>query len=375
MSYLRLIRFGGKTVEIDYTSLVPYLRRELDKFLEVYPHVEGTGEPEILVTFKSYFSPRSRGEPIALNPSTHKEFSDGFAISFPFWGEIFWRIGSAVVVEVYLTKLLSSRNLLFKLIDREFNFPYQYVGALLHELVLVPTVLYFYKGVVPIHGSAIVNNSKEAFAFSGCGGVGKTFLEMKLILEENFGFFSDDIVLIGDDGHTFPNLQFPKIYPYNIRQLPKLNDFISKQQTYFDRIQLNLFSIIPYIGKYYRRCISPKNVSKLDLADVSNLRNFYLLFRTDKVKSVRQKSISSAEAMAVSFDIFKAEYFRIFNHLAYHEANRSLLSMPKLVSESQLRRKYSRIFKSLKRVNFILVNIPLDSGVEDLYHFIKEDIQ
>lgn len=375
MSYLRLIRFGGKIVEIDYKSLAPYLRRELDKFLDVYPPVEGTGEPKILITFKSHFSLRSRGELIALNPSTHKELSDGFAVSFPFWGEIFWRRGSAVVVEVYLTKLLTSRNLLFKLIDREFNFPYKYIGALLHELVLVPTVLYFYEGVVPIHGSAIVNINEQVFVFSGSGGVGKTFLEMKLIIEENFGFFSDDVVLIGDDGCTFPNLQFPKIYPYNIRQLPKLADFIGKQHTYFSKIQLNIFSIMPYIGKYYRRCISPKKVSKLHIADVSNLRNFYLLFRTDKVKSVRKKPISSAEAMAVSFDIFKSEYFRIFNHLAYHEANRSLLSMPKLVSESQLRTKYSRIFESLKHVNFILVNIPLDSGVEELYRFIKEDIQ
>jgi len=79
--------------------------------------------------------------------------------------------------------------------------------------------------------------------------------------------------------------------------------------------------------------------------------------------------------MAASFNIIKSEYFRIFNHLAHHEANRTLLSLPKLASYSQLQKKYSRIFDSLKHVDFSLVSIPLEFTVEDLYRFVREDIQ
>ena len=82
---------------------------------------------------------------------------------------------------------------------------------------LLITMLFF-GNVLPIHGSAIISENKNVFIFSGTGGIGKTFLEMSFILKDNYGFFADDIVLIGDNCSAFANYAFPKIYQYNVKQ-------------------------------------------------------------------------------------------------------------------------------------------------------------
>lgn len=370
----RTIRFAGKIAEIRYGSLKPWLRRYLNEFLEVYPNHDCATTPDVIIRLKHGPLLHSGEPPLSVNPSDHKEFSDGFSAYFPPWGDLVWHLGPTINVDFHLSRFVASRNILFKLVDRECNLPYQYITAVLHELVLIPTVLLFFDKVVPVHGSAIVSRDKDVFAFSGTGGSGKTFLEMSLILKDNYGFFSDDMVLIGNHCSAFANYQFPKIYQYNVKQFNLLNQFIVESYSIFNRIQWYLYPKIPYIGKLCRRLLDPRQISNIDLADTGTLKHFYFLFKTKNVNQIEKKVIDYTTASSLSYDIIKSEYHKIFHHLGYHKVNRSLLGMPELTNETELRKKYTRVFASLKDVTFFLVNIPLREELESLYEFIRESL-
>ena len=370
----RTIRFAGKTAEIRYGSLKPWLIRHMDKCLDVYPYHDCVTSPDAIIRFKHGPPLHSCEDPLSVNPSDHKEFSDGFSAYFPPWGDLVWHTGPTVNVDFHLTRFIASRNILFKLVDRECNFPYQYITAILHELVLIPTVLLFFDEVVPIHGSAIINKDKEVFAFSGTGGSGKTYLEMSLILKDNYGFFSDDMLLISNHCSAFANYQFPKIYQYNVKQFNLLNKFIVESYSTLNKLQWHLYPRIPYIGKLCRRLLDPRRISNIDLADTGTLKNFYFLFKTKNVNKIEKKVIDCTTASSLSYDIIKSEYHKIFHHIGYHKMNRSLLGMPELTNETELRKKYTRVFATLKDVTFFLVNIPLRQELDNLYEFIRESI-
>ncbi|MHC4133280.1 MAG: hypothetical protein ACYSR3_15040 [Planctomycetota bacterium] len=343
--------------------------------MDVYPHLAQVTNPDVIIHFKHGPLVNSSEPPISINPSDHKEYSNGFAALFPPWGELVWQRDHIIQVDFYLTQFIASRNILFKMFDREFNFPYQYIGAILHELILIPTVMLFFGNVLPIHGSAIISENKNVFIFSGTGGIGKTFLEMSFLLKDNYGFFADDIVLIGDNCSAFANYAFPKIYQYNVEQLKLLDKFIIENYGILNRIQWKLYPRIPYIGKFSRRLLNPKQISKMDTTDIGTLRKFYFLFKTRNVRKIEKKVIHYATASGLSYDVIKTEYHKIFRHLGYHKVNRSLLGIPELISENELREKYTKIFATLKNLDFVVVKIPPQYEIENLYEFIREDIK
>ena len=371
----RTIRFAGKIAEIHYANLKPWLISQLNKFLDVYPHLVQVTNPDVIIHFKHGPLVNSHKLPISINPSDHKEYSNGFAALFPPWGEVVWQRNHIIQVDFYLTQFIASRNILFKMFDREFNFPYQYIGAILHELILIPTVMLFLDNVLPIHGSAIISKNKNVFIFSGTGGIGKTFLEMNFLLKDNYGFFADDIVLIGGNYSAFANYAFPKIYQYNVKQLKLLEQFIVEYYGILNRIQWKLYPRIPYIGKFCRRLLNPKQISQMDTVDIGTLRKFYFLFKTGNVGKIEKKVIHYTTASELSYDVIKTEYYRIFKHLGYHKLNRSLLGIPELISENELRKKYTKIFATLENLDFVVVKIPPQYEIENLYEFIREDIK
>lgn len=371
----RTIRFAGKIAEIHYANLKPWLITQLNKFLDVYPHLAQVANPDVIIHFKHGPLVHSSVPPISINPSDHKEYPNGFAALFPPWGELVWQKDHVIQVDFYLSQFIASRNILFKLFDREFNFPYQYIGAILHELILIPTVMLFFGNVVPIHGSAIISENKNVFIFSGTGGIGKTFLEMSFLLKDNYGFFADDIVLIGDNCTAFANYAFPKIYQYNVKQLKLLEQLIIENYGILNRIQWKLYPSIPYIGKFCRRLLNPKQISKIDTTDIGTLRKFYFLFKTRTVRKIEKKVIDYASASELSYDVIKAEYHKIFKHLGHHKVNRSLLGIPELISENELREKYTKIFATLENLDLVVVQIPPQYEIENLYEFIREDIK
>jgi|GEM_PF-4760704 len=375
MNHFRSIPFAGKNVHIDYGRLEKWMQKALNGFLSVYPEGDLSMRSDVHVSLKREMSDDFNNHPISINPQSHHEFQDGFGISIPLWGQIVWRKQDDIRVRMYLTNFIRSRNFLFKMFDREFNAPYQYIGEILHELILVPTVLFFYEDMLTIHGSAIVDEEGSVTVFSGTGGVGKTFLEMRFLLDNNVAFFSDDITLLGEEGVVYPNLAFPKIYKYNVSQLPALKRYIDESYGLLSRMQWFLYPAIPYLGKYCRRLLNPGRISKIPIPEKGRLKNFYFLFRSKHRKHIEGESLDAEKAWKSSYRIMQAEYHRMFNHLRYHEYNRTMCHLPAIVAERDVERKFSEIFHRLKNVTFRLIKIPTEFNIDDLYAFIKNDLK
>ena len=375
MNHIKIIPFAGKNVGIDYSHLEKWMQIALTGFLSVYPDGDPSMRSDVHVSLKRNVSDDFNNHPIAINPQSHHEFQDGFGISIPLRGQIVWQKQDDIRVSMYLANFIRSRNFLFKMFDREFNSPYQYIGEILHELILVPTVLFFYEDMLTIHGSAIVDEEGSVTVFSGTGGVGKTFLEMRFLLDNQYAFFSDDITLLGKEGVVYPNLAFPKIYKYNVSQLPALKRYIDESYGLLSRMQWFLYPAIPYMGTYCRRLLNPERISQIPIPEKGRLKNFYFLFRSKHTKHIECESLDAEKAWKSSYRIIQAEYHRMFNHLRYHEYNRNMLNLPEVIAERDVEKKFSEIFRRLKNVTFRLIKIPIEFNINDLYAFIKDDLK
>ena len=375
MNHSKIIPFAGKNVSIDYSHLEKWMQKALNGFLSVYPDSDPSMRPDVQILFKRNVSDDFNNDPIAINPQSHHEFQDGFGISIPLRGQIVWQKQDDIRVRMYLANFIRSRNVLFKVFDREFNAPYQYIGEILHELIVVPTVLFFYENVLAIHGSAIVDKEGSVTVFSGTGGVGKTFLEMRFLLSNHYAFFSDDITLLGEEGVVYPNLAFPKIYKYNVSQLPALKRYIQESYGLLSRMQWLLYPAIPYLGKYCRRVLNPERISQIPIPGKGRLKNFYFLFRNKHVKHIERESLDAEKAWKSSYRIVQAEYHRMFTHLGYHEYNRTMCHLPEIIADRDVEKKYMGIFRRLKNVTFQLIHIPIEFKIDDLYSFIENDLK
>ena len=94
-----------------------------------------------------------------------------------------------------------------------------------------------------------------------------------------------------------------------------------------------------------------------------------------KIIKIEKKAIDYATASELSYDVIKTEYHKIFKHLGHHKVNRSLLGIPELISENELGEKYTKIFATLENLDFVVVKIPPQYEIENLYEFIREDIK
>ncbi len=334
----------------DYISMYPtndYRNRKKSK-------VHITILPPKLGSYKSW-------EVVSSNPRTHYELKDGFGYR-DWFGDMSFRIrDNSAFAELLLSRKVYRRDYLRKLLDREFQYSIDYLGQILHELLLIPSVILFSKDSTVIHGSSVLNpDTGEVVIFSGTGGIGKTFLEMYLILNHGFSFFADDMSIITRDGTAYPNYAFPKIYKYNVRQLPQLYYLIKSRYSVLNRLHWKFHSYIPYFGKYTRRKLDPRLLPNFTKATHARISDIFVLFRDFSINTVKIEELklnSGGELCDIFFNVLVAEYRTLFSHLLYHNFNRRLLLDEILFDIDSIRNKFCAILRDL-RSNINLVRIP-----------------
>ena len=179
------------------------------------------------------------------------------------------------------------------------------------------------------------SDTEEIFVFFGSGGVGKTFLEMSLILNDGYEFFADDMTIIGDGFVGYPNLAPPKIYKYNVAHLPILEKYINENYNFINRLHWKLYPRIPWRGRYCRRVLPVKLFRRKNL-NCAEIREFIILFRENR-KSIKVQSIDGKKAANLSFQIIKAEYSKLFTHIHYHIFNRLSMGKEPIFTEKNIR--------------------------------------
>ena len=348
--------FGSKLVRIDFGDGAA--SRLLKEELSLYRSANEHKNADIVVDMNQ---PGGLNGVRLQNPQSHSEISDGFQCKFA-PSSVTWRpTDQALHVDFGFNE--SNRSLLRSFAPKWRSISYtsqvEEVGQVFHELVLIPALFFFSDQVTLIHGSAVERPGEGAIIFTGTGGVGKTSLELELILGHGYRFLADDICILTAGGSVHPNMAFPKIYAYNTLQDPLVRRRLLNGRSVIDKGQWAWKSRRSPTS--VRRRVNPIHFFDGRVSrDSCRLSKLFVIVRS----SVREPvlcSISAEEAVSMNIETLKAEYAVIFNHIYWHKFNSMVLKRPSLIDDVQIFEKWRRLqTKALHAVERFLLQVPVE---------------
>ena len=313
---------------------------------------------------------------IASNPSTHIETQKGFGyiIQHPYG-----KSETVFELEENNKKLFFNYNgkdkwYLYKFLSIQYCHPYEEIGTKFHEDALVPAfVVFFPEEISFLHGSCVCKDD-EAIIITGTGGVGKTTLELHLILNCNYYFLADDMVPICGN-NVYQNLSFPKIYKYNVYGWKELKKKIAELNR-SPLAKLNWY-IKPYIpilgGGQVRRRVNPLNFFSGKVAKKANSKYVIFINRTKKVKDITlDQNVDPTLLAKASLYVIKNEMRTLFEHIKYHELNCLFLDKDPLITTEYIKQKFlNHYIEVFRKSELFLLHIPVKSTLADLMSAIK----
>ena len=310
-----------------------------------------------------------------VNPSIHKEIHLGFIASYPKYDVAVRKIDSKIMFDLALEKI---KNPFIKYLKKLNNMQYEAiderVGHVFFESVLIPAA-YFDINKFIIHSSAFQHRKGGAVLVGGTGGVGKTSLEIELCMNRGYSFISDDLAVIDKNGNIYPNLSFPKIYGYNIKNNKKLKNEIFKDRTFSDRLAWNLRSSL--LGDAnVRRKISPKDVYKNYVTENSKVKKYFILFRENR-EDIKIERVRPDTATDMSLKILQSELTLFNNHILWHEFNSFASGIPPILTLESVLDNWKKLCKSvMSKIDCFIISIPLNlphrEFVDDISDIIDE---
>ena len=209
-------RMMGRNVQVRYDASkgAAILQEEL----AAYPPAAAPGGLDLVVRY----APVEYAGLRFANPSVHCEMEDGFVIKGRMATMRFRLEGDRLLgVDFYPA---SARSPLMRGVRRMADMQYtsreERAGVIFHEWVAGPAA-YWAPDMALVHASSF-SDARGVTLIGGTGGTGKTSLALELCRRHGFRFVADDISFVGEDGHVWPNLAWPKIYGYNLEGDPEL---------------------------------------------------------------------------------------------------------------------------------------------------------
>jgi len=299
---------------------------------------------------------------LSKNPSIHEEIENGFSCKFG-ETEISWlKKGEKIYINMVFDE--NKKNFLQKLMSIQYTHPFENIGQIFHELVLIPTLFFYPADLSIIHGSALETKDNKAIIIAGTGGVGKTSLELSLIFKNQSKFLSDDIVFVDKNCYIHPNYSFPKIYGYNTIGKKNLEQRILEKRSAFDKIQWNFSKI--FLNRPIRRRVNPKVFYNDKISKGLELTNYYFLFRGN-YSDFSFENISAETAAKINIEIIKTEYSAFLNHLHWHKTNRLAAKEKILIDAEQVLSKWHELQKNiLGQCKCYLLKIPLNAEISEI---------
>lgn len=357
-------QLAGLNVQINGDSSL-YMA-QLDRELAIYPST--ADEPDIII----HFGQLTADAVLAKNPTIHSEYKDGFAANF---GQtiVRWR-WDGVPTRVEWFSPYPGKNWRQKIRGLQYTHPYEQIGQVFFELVLIPTLqLFYHSQLLLLHGSALSDSEgRDAYFFGGTGGVGKTSLEL-LLAGNGYNFMADDICIVDVDGNVWGNFAWPKIYGYNTLGDEKMKRRLFQKRSLADRffweLRMKFFG-----GSRVRRRVDPQVFFNNAISQRASLKAYYILFR-DHSDTISITHLSAADAMKMSLNIMAAEYTILYRHLHWHQVNRTGQGMKPFIS-------FDAIFDSwrmsgekiLADTRCYLVHVPMNCSATDLKANFPTDI-
>ncbi len=307
-------RMMGRNVEVrfDASKGAAILQEEL----AAYPSAAATGGADMVVRY----APVEYAGLRFANPSIHCEMEDGFIVKgrmatmrFRLEGD---RLSS---VDFYPA---SGRSPLMRglrrMADMQYTSREERAGVIFHESVAGPAA-YWAPDLALVHASSF-SDARGVTLIGGTGGAGKTSLALELCRRPGFRFVADDISFVGEDGHVWPNLAWPKIYGYNLEGDPELTARLLGGRTAADRLHWALHRRRG--AAFVRRRMAPADLYDGYDREGGPLYRYVILIREDR-SDLHISDLSPARAAAMSIHVMQAEYAGFHNHLHWHAVNRA----------------------------------------------------
>ncbi len=340
----------GRNVEVRFNASkgAAILQEEL----AAYPPVAAPGEPDLVVRY----APVEYAGLRFANPSVHCEMEDGFIVRGRMATVRFRLEGDRLLgVDFYPT---SAKSLLMRglrrMADMQYTSREERAGVVFHEWVAGPAA-YWAPDMALVHASSF-SDARGVTLIGGTGGAGKTSLALELRRRRGFRFVADDISFVGEDGHVWPNLAWPKIYAYNIEGDPELSARLLGGRTAADRLHWALHRRRG--AAFARRRMAPADLYAGVDREGGPLYRYVILIREDR-PDLHISDISPARAAAMSVQVMQAEYAGFHNHLHWHAVNRAAEDRPPSISVSEaLHRQRDALARVLGQAQCQLARIP-----------------
>jgi hypothetical protein len=300
-----------------------------------------------------------------VNPSIHSELDDGFIAQFgP--ATVRWQFErDRTLRRVYFHlsggDASASRRQLQRMRSNQFTSAAEKIGQVFHELVMVPSA-YFLPGRILLHASAL-QDSRGVTLVGGTGGVGKTSLELELCRNHGYRFVADDVAVLSEGGHVWPNLAFPKIYGYNLEGERELSRILLGNRGLGDRL---LWRMHASRGLHrVRRRISPVELYGGYSPSGGPLRKYVFISRELRDDFVVEP-VNPAAMAALSLPVMKAEYEIFHRHLEWHRMNRQLMGeTTTFTTEAVFQRWADGVVRALDGVVCHVVHAPKNIAHEE----------
>lgn len=340
--------------------------RALVDELSLYPSAPGPSDLDILAG-------QQTGEPIGWrNPATHVDLDDGFVAHYPGW-QVRYVFGDDRISSISLEPTSPPHGLsavLHKWRSIQFTHPLEVLAQAVHELALVPAVL-FEPSRVPIHASAVVDGSERGILIGGTGGVGKTSISLELCLRHGRSFFADDITVVDRSGVAHPNLAYPKIYGYNLAEDAVASRRVFTDRHWTDRAQWLLKRARVGRGKIRRR-VRPDAFYPSVRTEVVRLSRYLILVRSPRAH-LTVEPVTPEVAAQMSVEVLAAEYSSFLQHLrwrAFNQQAKRQLSVPAI---HELTQRWCEVMvEALRDVECRLVFVPDDYSAQRLRQHAEE---
>ncbi len=302
---------------------------------------------------------------ISVNPKNHFETEKGFICKYPKFSVSF-RYDKILTVDLSLNKQKRTVRYLKKLYNIQYNSIDERVYQIIYELILVP-FNYFIKENSLIHSSAFIKDD-GAILIGGTGGVGKTSLEIELCMNKGYSFIADDISIVDKNGFIHPNLAFPKIYAYNLKNNKKLKSLIFKNRNFFDKAAWKIkFFLNGPSG--VRRDISPFEAFGSFQTEKTKIKKYYILIKKD-VEKIRIQKISTEKACELTLLVIKNEYRNFNSHIYWHQYNCSAINKDPILKLNEVFLNWEKTFNLVfNNIDCYIINIPIKINHKD---FIEE---
>lgn len=309
-------------------------------------------------------------ETISNNPSSHFEFSNGIGTNWGGYSVVWTKEDRTGLPKVFFYLTVPMDRMLNKLKGMQYTHPYEEIGQIFHEGVLQPSLfLYFSQNISLIHGSSVISPSGKTITFGGTGGVGKTSLELELILNKDYSFIADDISILDNKGYLLPNFNLPKIYGYNLLGYRQIEKKLFENKTNLDKLWWNVQKKLKAPNRYRRRADIDSFYSGRKAAE-SKFNRYIILYRSNVPDPVRTQ-LTAKEAARMNTSVMYTELARLFNTLKLHEYNRIKDGLDPLFSfENLMAQSEKNLCKTLEKIECDLLQVPMDFTAMD----VKEKI-